>query len=76
MVSFIIIFEQLELLFVFRKGVFVMTGKEKLEKFVLSLTDEQVEKLISRLELLSALLEEQAPPYLPEQTLQNPKALS
>lgn len=54
------------------KEFLLMSSKEKLEKFVASLTPEQVEKIVNHFQLLTSSLEEPAPPYLPEQTLRNP----
>lgn len=45
--------------------------KEELLEFVSALTPSQVEKLLSRFEELSSLLEESSPPCPPERTLQN-----
>ena len=48
-----------------------MKSNNELVSYIMSLTEEQVEKLISRLPLLTSLLEEASPPCPPEQTEQN-----
>lgn len=48
-----------------------MTAKDELTAFLLNLTDEQVDKLITALPKLTSLLEESSQPCPPAQTSQN-----
>ncbi len=53
------------------KGEHKMNANEKLVDYILSLTEEQVDKLINRLPQLTSLLEEASPLCSQEQTEQN-----
>lgn len=55
-----------------RKELTTMSALDQLITYVSNLNPEQINKLVNHIPLLTSLLEEQAPPYLPEQTSQNP----
>ena len=49
-----------------------MNTKAELISFISTLSEEQIDKIISQLPRLTSLLEESSPLYPREQTLQNP----
>lgn len=53
-----------------KEGKMKMSAVDQLIKYIMELTPEQVDKIISQLPRLSALLEESSQPYPPEQTSQ------
>lgn len=61
----------MDITIIYTKGDLHMSAKRKLENFIITLTEEEAEKMISHLQELNALLEEPAPPYPPEQFAQN-----
>ena len=57
-----------------KDGMTAMTATDELVKYILNLTPEQVEKIVSQLPRLSSLLEEPSLPCLQEQSLQTRSA--